>query len=430
MSFQVFQAQGLRIFTGDTDTVSSYVGNAGEIAINTETKSVRVLDGVNAGGTPLTNVDAEELLGLNLAQLADLALTQPNEGDTLVFKDGSWTNDRLVDATAAVDEMSKMVDVELTDLQTGNILAYNAALGKWVNQTTASADHNHDSRYQIKGNYLTDTSNLSEINNVQITMPEDGQGLVYDAGKWINTTVSGGSDIHEATTASGITHSRIGVSSVSRHNLRNASPSQFPNNSVSFAFTTWNWNNSSPYADSMVMSTWGDGSGGHVNCLNISKSSNAMKVSRMGINSTSSFSSGSIYSISTVSGSDARVKENIENLDETLPLINQLRPVTFEWTDEYIDGGFSRNKDENNYDKNGDRIKPSSKTINIGLIAQEVEKVIPTVVHEDNISLPNHEEYLKDVDYEKIVPYLIKAVQELSDKNEELQQRISTLEGT
>ena len=192
MSFQVYQAQGLRIFTGDTETVSSYVGNAGEIAINTETKSVRVLDGINAGGTPLTNVDAEELTGLNLGQLADLAITEPNEGDTLVFKEGSWKNDRLVDATAAIDEVGKMADVELTNLQTGNVLTYNASLGKWVNQATASAYHDHDDRYQAKGNYLTDTSNLGEMSNVQITMPEQGQSLVYDADyqKWINTTLA------------------------------------------------------------------------------------------------------------------------------------------------------------------------------------------------------------------------------------------------
>ena len=195
MSFQVYQAQGLRIYTGDTATISSYTGLAGEIAINTETKSVRILDGINAGGTPLTTADAEELTGLSLDQLADLALSSPNEGDTLVYKNGSWTNDRLVDATAAVDKMSKMIDVEMTNLQTGHVLAYNAASQKWVNQATATVDHNHDARYQMKGTYLTNTSNLSEVSDVQITMPADGQSLVYDAGyqKWVNTTVAGGS---------------------------------------------------------------------------------------------------------------------------------------------------------------------------------------------------------------------------------------------
>jgi len=191
MSFQVYQAQGLRIYTGDTATISNYTGLAGEIAINTETKSVRILDGINAGGTPLTTADAEELTGLSLDQLADLALSSPNEGDTLVYKNGSWTNDRLVDATAAVDEMSKMIDVEMTNLQTGHVLAYNAASQKWVNQATATVDHNHDARYQIKGTYLTNTSNLGEVSDVQITMPANDQVLSYNAStsKWENVNL-------------------------------------------------------------------------------------------------------------------------------------------------------------------------------------------------------------------------------------------------
>jgi len=222
MSFQVFQAQGLRIYTGDTATISSYTGLAGEIAINTETKSVRILDGINAGGTPLTTADAEELTGLSLDQLADLALSSPNEGDTLVYKNGSWTNDRLVDATAAVDEMSKMIDVEMTNLQTGHVLAYNAASQKWVNQATATVDHNHDARYQMKGNYLTNTSNLGEVSDVQITMPDDGQSLVYDAGKWINTTLAGGSGSVDGITS---VDGKIGIGTTSpEHHLHVKDP--------------------------------------------------------------------------------------------------------------------------------------------------------------------------------------------------------------
>jgi len=376
MSFLVYQAQGLRIFAGDTATCAGYTGNAGEISVNTETKAVYVHDGLTAGGTPLTTAEQAELLGMTLGQLANVELDSPSDGQVLVY-----------------DEAAEV----------------------WKNELVAGA-----------GGGAVD---LDGLNDVELANPADGQALVYDTGKWINTTFDGGSDITAVSTASGITHNRIEVSALSRHNLRNPSPSQFPNNSVSFAFTTWNWNNATPYADGLVMSTWGDDSGGNLNCLNISKTSNAIKVSRMALNSTSSFRYGSIYSLSVVSGSDARVKENIQDLNEGLPLINKLRPVTFEWTDEYINAGFSRNKDENQYDQDSVRIPPSKKTTNIGLIAQEVESVIPTVVHEDNISLPDHQDYLKDVDYEKIVPYLIKSIQELSSKNNELETRLSALEG-
>ena len=92
MSFQVFQAQGLRIYAGDTATVNSYTGLPNELAINTETKSVRVLDGVTPGGVPLTTTNGAELQGLNIEQLANLLVTTPKNGEALVYQDGKWTN--------------------------------------------------------------------------------------------------------------------------------------------------------------------------------------------------------------------------------------------------------------------------------------------------------------------------------------------------
>ena len=193
MSFQVYQAQGLRIYTGDTATVNSYVGLAGELAINTETKSVRILDGINPGGVPLSTAGGVELQGLNIEQLANLLVSSPQDGQALVYEGGKWKNKAVAAAdSSGASHMNQLVDVKLTNLQTGESLTYNASISKWENKSLALSDHDHDSKYQLKGNYLTDTSNLSEINNVQITMPEDGQSLVYDAGyqKWINTTLA------------------------------------------------------------------------------------------------------------------------------------------------------------------------------------------------------------------------------------------------
>ena len=46
MSFDVYQAQGLRIFQGTNEQVTQYVGREGELAINMDTKSIHILDGV------------------------------------------------------------------------------------------------------------------------------------------------------------------------------------------------------------------------------------------------------------------------------------------------------------------------------------------------------------------------------------------------
>jgi hypothetical protein len=83
--------------------------------------------------------------------------------------------------------------------------------------------------------------------------------------------------------------------------------------------------------------------------------------------------------------SDKRLKERIEPLAPALHIIGQLRPVTFYW-----------NKASNNPDKRR----------RLGLIAQEVEPLIPEVVNTDSKGI-------KSVSYDYLAAPIIKAVQEL-----------------
>jgi hypothetical protein len=57
----------------------------------------------------------------------------------------------------------------------------------------------------------------------------------------------------------------------------------------------------------------------------------------------------------------------------------------------------------------------------LGLIAQEVKKVLPNVVHKDNAGYHS-------VDYGQLTPLLIEAVKELRAENASLMKRIETLE--
>lgn len=106
--------------------------------------------------------------------------------------------------------------------------------------------------------------------------------------------------------------------------------------------------------------------------------------------------------------SDARDKANIENLDVGLTFINQLKPRSFEWN--------LRNSDV-------DKGKKAA-----GFIAQEV----------DELTTNSNAEYLNLVDKNdpdqytlaqaNLVPVLVKAIQELSAKNDALEARIAQLE--
>lgn len=108
--------------------------------------------------------------------------------------------------------------------------------------------------------------------------------------------------------------------------------------------------------------------------------------------------------------SDERLKKNISSTaDGQLAKINQLRPVSFDWKDERKDSGE-------------------------GFIAQEVEQVIPEAVTESEFA-PDPDDDSRDFEGDVksvregvILSRLVKAVQELSAKNDALEARIETLE--
>ena len=217
---------------------------------------------------------------------------------------------------------------------------------------------------------------------------------------------------------------------LSGSDVRTPSPADFQDGGIQCTFTSYNLNNTPNYADAIILSTYTDSSGGQSNAFLISKAGNDIKVSRQNYNSTSTYSSGSIYTVDVTSASDERVKENVQNITNALELIVQLRPVTFEWTDDYILAGASKNANETIWNEETESLNiPETKTTNVGLIAQEVESIIPTVVHEDRISIPGVEGALKNINYEKLIPHLTKAIQELNTKLEAAEARITELEG-
>ncbi len=61
----------------------------------------------------------------------------------------------------------------------------------------------------------------------------------------------------------------------------------------------------------------------------------------------------------------------------------------------------------------------------MGMIAQEVETVVPEVVH-----TANDEMKTKAIEYKYMVGLLVEAIKELKAENEVLKQRISALEQT
>jgi hypothetical protein len=90
--------------------------------------------------------------------------------------------------------------------------------------------------------------------------------------------------------------------------------------------------------------------------------------------------------------SDERLKTEIETINDALNKVCQMRGVSFKRTDN--DGRAS-----------------------VGVIAQEIEKILPEVVREDK-----SEDKIKSVAYGNIVGVLIEAIKELKNEIEELKK--------
>ena len=93
--------------------------------------------------------------------------------------------------------------------------------------------------------------------------------------------------------------------------------------------------------------------------------------------------------------SDMRAKTNVRSFNSGIDVISRLRPVSYNFT-----GAQNRSSPSNQY--TGDNVE-------IGLIAQELEKVLPNLVYTDD-------EGRKLVDYTSLIPVLIDAVQTLQQE--------------
>ena len=121
----------------------------------------------------------------------------------------------------------------------------------------------------------------------------------------------------------------------------------------------------------------------------------------LGVGTAASGTTGEIRATNNITAyysSDRRLKENISNIPNALDKVNQLNGVTFDWTEAYMkqhggeDGYFVKKNDT-------------------GLIAQDVEQVLPEIVRS------NKDGYL-GVQYDKVVGLLVEAIKELKQEIE------------
>ncbi|SFE77662.1 tail fiber domain-containing protein, partial [Thermoflexibacter ruber] len=99
-----------------------------------------------------------------------------------------------------------------------------------------------------------------------------------------------------------------------------------------------------------------------------------------------------------INASDARYKKNIKPIENALEKVNQVDGVTYHWKEEFSD----------------------NKTLQLGVIAQELEKVFPNLVH-------TNDKGYKSVNYIGLIPVLLEAIKEQQKQIEALSNKVNTL---
>lgn len=143
---------------------------------------------------------------------------------------------------------------------------------------------------------------------------------------------------------------------------------------------------------------------------------------------------GDVYSTGSYLGSDQKLKQNIQDFNSAMDIINQLHPKKYDY------------RQDGNY-----KLMNLPKGSHFGLIAQEVEKILPNLVketkfestygkapkklspdgkNEASASTKSETIDFKAVNYTELIPIIIKGMQELQSANAEQQEKIKELENT
>jgi hypothetical protein len=293
---------------------------------------------------------------------------------------GTWGDKTNTNLNLVQQAIAGVESIALTDGGTVTLLMSDASISNARNMvlkltgtlTGASELHVPDS---IEKFYIIDATSVTGATNLTIETVS-GTGFTLDQAK-IYACYSDGTNIIEVSldTLGGV----IGTASIA-------------DNSITTAKISDNQITASKISANTIL-------GSNIN------TTTDVQIDSLGIGTAASGTTGEIRATNDVTAfysSDVALKENIINIPNPLEAIKKLNGVLFDWKKSYIDqkggedGYFVRKKD-------------------VGVIAQEVEKVLPEAVAQ-------RPDGIKAVKYDRLTCLLIEAVKVLTDKVEKLTQ--------
>lgn len=307
--------------------------------------------------------------GVN-SRVALAADTEVNisSSNTTINGNSTITGNLTVDGDLTVSGSNFIANVTTVQIEDNILLLNRGQVGSGVSSSSGSGieiDRGDLAKYRL---VFKETSQMFEMGAVGAELPLATQSY---ASSYVNTnTFWKSSNLGDVSSAS-----------VARTNLGLGSTNNVTFSNVNFTGTLDgpSFNNTSNYLYSLTPTQW-QNSSSNVYLLN----------SNVGIGvSNPSYKlhvGGNIYATGDITGfSDARKKYNITTITDALDKVKQISGYTFNVRDSEMNKRYT------------------------GVIAQEIEQVLPEVVYEDSVGY-------KSVAYGNIVGLLIESIKELSSR--------------
>ena len=260
------------------------------------------------------------------------------------------------DTWVSISDLSTLNDTTITAVDAGELLVWSATggdtgTGGWVNRTLAEASVSKTDH----------THTIDDLSNTTITANTSGEILKWDGSKWINNTLAEASisKTDHSHSVSGMSDTTI--TTITTNNVLQWNGTAWVNKSLANAGISAS--HSHPYVPT---------AGGNM-------------TGNLGVTGSIT-ATGDVTAYGTVS--DKRMKKNVEIIEGALSKVNELSGYTFQYTG------------------STDRLT--------GVIAQEVQAVLPEAVYETDAILEGTNEHILAVRHGNMVGLLIEAVKELS----------------
>jgi|MDTC01.1.fsa_nt_gb hypothetical protein len=398
-------AKLLKLRRGTTSQHSSFTGAEGEVTVDTDKETLVVHDGSTAGGHPIA---AEDMANVSSADIAgrlsndSIATTKIAAGalptDVTVASanivDGTIVN-ADVNASAAIAGTKISPDFGSQNIVTTGTITTGTINGVLASGVTATTQTASDATTKVATTAFVGTAitNLIDSSPAALnTLNELAAALGDDAN--FSTTVTNSIATKLATNGDGSSVTNLNASNIASGTIAAARVPTLNQNTTGSAATLTtartiagvSFNGSQNISLNNNAITNGAGYTTYTSNQATNTSSN---VTFGTINCSSLTSSGNVTAYS-----DATLKKDVSTINDALSICGKLRGVTYKWI------------------SNGET--------DIGVIAQEVEEVVPEVIKETT-------DGIKTVDYGRLVSVLINAINELTAQTIILTSEVDTL---